>query len=116
MVQNYKKHFLLLTCILMVGLVTGCSQIKKDDLSLWNNEAPAKKALINYVKDVTNKKSKNFIPVENRIAVFDLDGTLILETDPTYFDWALFEHRVLDDKNYKATKEQFAAAKASILP
>lgn len=107
-----KKHTLFI-CVLLIGLLTGCSQIKKDNLSLWNNEAPAKQALINYVEDVTNKKSANFIPVENRIAVFDLDGTLILETDPTYFDWALFEHRVLDDKNYKATKEQIAAAKAS---
>ncbi len=113
MKKYYTKHFLLFLCILITCLLTGCGQIKKDNLSLWNDEAPAKKALISYMKDVTNKKSENFVPVENRIAVFDLDGTLILETDPSYFDWALFEHRVLDDKNYKATKEQIAAAKAS---
>ena len=65
------------------------------------------------METVTDKKSPYFIPVENRIAVFDLDGTLILETDPTYFDWALFEHRVLDDPNYKPTREQVAAAKNS---
>lgn len=97
----------------MVSLFVGCTQIKRDNLSLWDNEAPAKKAIISYVKDVTNKKSKNFIPVEDRIAVFDLDGTLILETDPSYFDWALFEHRVLDDPNYKPTKEQIVSAKTS---
>ena len=97
-----------------VLLLTGCThQLKKDNLSLWNNTAPAKQALVGYIKTVTDKKSPDFIPMENRIAVFDLDGTLILETDPTYFDWALFEHRVLDDSTYTPTKEQLAAAKNS---
>ena len=111
--KNYRKYFLLFICILTAGFLSGCTQVKRDNLSLWYDEAPAKKALVSYMQNITDKKSKDFIPVENRIAVFDLDGTLILETDPTYFDWALFEHRVLDDKNYKATKEQIAAAKAS---
>ena len=108
-----QKYFLLFTCVFAATLFTGCGQIKKDNMSLWAEQAPAKKALTEYVKTVTDKKSPDFIPVENRIAVFDLDGTLILETDPTYFDWLLFEHRVLDDPDYKATKEQIAAARAS---
>lgn len=113
MQKKHSKYFLLFVCILISGFFTGCTQVKKDNLSLWYNEAPAKKALVSYMQDITNKKSPNYIPVEDRIAVFDLDGTLILETDPTYFDWALFEHRVLDDKSYKATKEQLEAAKKS---
>lgn len=113
MQKKHSKYFLLFICILMAGFLSACTQVKKDNLSLWYNEAPAKQALVSYMKDITNKKSPDFIPVENRIAVFDLDGTLILETDPTYFDWALFEHRVLDDKSYKATKEQIEAAKNS---
>lgn len=113
MQKRHSKYFLFFVSILISGLFTGCTQVKKDNLSLWYNEAPAKKALVSYMQDITNKKSPNYIPVENRIAVFDLDGTLILETDPTYFDWALFEHRVLDDKSYKPTKEQLEAAKKS---
>ena len=105
-----KVNLVLLTVILLLGCT---KQIKKDSLSLWYNTAPAKIALVNYIKMVTDKKSPDFIPVENRIAVFDLDGTLILETDPTYFDWALFEHRVLDDNNYKPNEEQLKAAKNS---
>ena len=111
--KNNSKYLFLLACILSASLLSGCTQVKKDNLSLWNDEAPAKKALVSYVKSVTDKKSPDFIPIENRIAVFDLDGTLILETDPTYFDWLLFEYRVLDDKNYIASKEQIAAARAS---
>ena len=45
-------------------------------LSLWNEDAPAKTALEEYVKDVTDPASANFIPTEDRVAVFDLDGTL----------------------------------------
>ena len=113
--KKHNKHIVfILSCILVMGLfTTGCTHIKKDHLALWNDQAPAKQALVNYVKSVTNPKSPDFIPVKDRIAVFDLDGTLILETDPTYFDWALFEHRVLDDPRYTPTKEQIKAAKNS---
>ena len=105
-----KLSFVLLTAVLL----TACSHsFKKDCLSLWQDTAPAKQALINYVQTVTDKKSPDFIPVQNRVAVFDLDGTLILETDPTYFDWALFEHRVLDDPDYKPSPAQLTAARAS---
>ncbi|MBR4674146.1 MAG: haloacid dehalogenase-like hydrolase [Victivallales bacterium] len=104
-------HIHIWTVIILTAFsLTGC--VSKP-LTLWNDTAPAKTALIGYVKAVTSKGSPDYIPVEKRIAVFDLDGTLFLETDPTYFDWCLFEHRVLDDPSYKATEEQLAAAKAS---
>ncbi len=106
--HQLKKHIL---AILLIGTVflTGCVS----PLSQWNDSAPAKRALVEYVRIVTKKNSPNYIPAENRIAVFDLDGTLLLETAPTYFDWSLFEHRVLEDPSYKATDEQLAAAQAS---
>ena len=100
-------------CLLMavaVAVLSGCAH---EQLSQWTDRAPAKKALTAYIKTVTAKNSPDYIPVEDRIAVFDFDGTLFLETDPTYFDWSLFEHRVLDDPTYKATDEQLAAARAS---
>lgn len=115
MFKNTQKHFYITcACLAVISLFsTGCTLAKKDQLSLWNDTAPAKAALVSYVQTVTNPKSPDFIPVENRIAVFDLDGTLILETDPTYFDWALFEYRVLDDPTYQPSAEQLAAAQAS---
>ena len=100
-------------CFLMVWAAVLLSGCVHGTLSQWNDCAPAKNALVGYVKSVTAKSSPDYIPVENRIAVFDFDGTLFLETDPTYFDWLLFEHRVLEDPNYKATDEQLAAARAS---
>jgi len=113
--KHQTKHILLVwACVLAAELLTtGCAHIQKDNLASWTDEAPAKKALVAYVQTVTDKHSADFIPVENRIAVFDLDGTLMLETDPTYFDWLLFEHRVLEDPTYKPTRQQVAAARAS---
>ena len=54
-----------------------------------------------YINTITDKNSKDFIPVENRIAVFDMDGTLCCETDPGYFDHKLLYHRVMEDVDYK---------------
>ncbi|MBQ7745608.1 MAG: hypothetical protein IJT85_08610 [Ruminococcus sp.] len=57
-----------------------------DSLSLWTEKAPLKSQMTEYMKAITDKNSKDFIPVEDRIAVFDMDGTLCCETDPGYFD------------------------------
>ncbi len=80
---------------------------KADALSLWNNEAKAKKELISFINKITNKNSKDFIPIKDRIAVFDFDGTLFCETDPNYFDYMLLEYRVLEDPNYKSKASIF---------
>ena len=80
-------------------------------LSLWPEHAPAKDSLEAFMRSITDSTSPDFIPVERRIAAFDWDGTLFLETAPTYFDWMLFEHRVLDDSTYKPTKQQLKAAR-----
>ena len=108
-----RKIFSASVCVLTalaVAVLAGCASAP---LASWHDRAPAKTALTEYIEEVTDPCSPDYIPVENRIAVFDFDGTLFLETDPTYFDWQLFEHRVLEDPSYKATDEQLAAARAS---
>ncbi len=69
-------------------------------LTLWTPESVARAELVSYVEAVTEPGSPEYIPVENRIAVFDLDGTLFCETDPNYFDYTLLVHRVLEDPDY----------------
>ncbi len=76
---------------------------KKGKFKYWEADSEAKAALVDYVKDVTNPRSKNFIPIEDRIAVFDLDGTLICETAPYYFEWMFYIYRDLDDPTHHAT-------------
>ncbi|MDO4961589.1 MAG: HAD family hydrolase, partial [Eubacteriales bacterium] len=67
----------------------------------WEDGAPALSALTEYVDAVTDPANADFIPVEDRLAVFDMDGTIIAELDPMYFDYTIFCHRILDDPDYK---------------
>ena len=76
-------------------------------LSLWEDTAPAKQAIVAYMQAITKEGSKEYIPVERRIAVFDLDGTLYCETDPNYFDHLLLAHRILEDEDYKDKASDF---------
>ena len=69
----------------------------------WNNCA-AKTKLSEFMSKINS--AENYVPKEDRIAVFDLDGTLYQETDPTYDDWKLYYYRVYNDSNYTATDEQ----------
>ncbi len=50
----------------------------KDPLPSWN-EGSAKKSIIDFVTKTTKKGSKEFVPVADRIACFDNDGTLWTE-------------------------------------
>ncbi|MBQ5968548.1 MAG: haloacid dehalogenase-like hydrolase [Clostridia bacterium] len=101
--------FLCLALILTVLCLVGGGQKKTQDkaLSLWTEGAKAKEALVDYVQTVTDAESDDFIPVEDRIAVFDLDGTLFCETDPNYFDYTLLAYRVLEDPDYKDKASDF---------
>jgi len=81
------------------------------DFQFWNEDAPTLAKIIDFVEDVTNPYSANFILPEDRIATFDMDGTFYCETAPIYFQEAMFLHRVLDDKNYVAPKKYLNLAK-----
>ena len=74
---------------------------KAHQLTLWAEDAPSKKALVEYVEAVKNRKGPDYIPKKDRIAVFDLDGTLFCESDPTWFDFMLYRHRILEDETYR---------------
>ena len=54
-----------------------------DPLPSWN-DGPAKQSIINFVKKVTKAGSPDFVPLPERIATFDNDGTLWSE-QPMYF-------------------------------
>ena len=98
-----KKNLLFVIAIL-AGMFSGCnsdnSEPAKEVFTQWNN-CEALTALKEYVEDVTNPSSKNFIRVDDRIATFDMDGTFVGELYPSYFEYNLLEYRVLDDPSYK---------------
>jgi phosphoserine phosphatase len=102
-----KKLFFPIIIVLAVFLGS-CS--KEDDnkvtppakeyFTLWN-QCVALNMLQEYVKDVTDPASKNYISQEDRIATFDMDGTFVGELYPTYFEYNMLEYRALDDPTYK---------------
>ena len=65
---------------------------KPDPLPSWN-EGATKTAIINYIEDVTNTDSKNYIALPDRIATFDNDGNLWSE-QPLYFQFFFAIDRV----------------------
>ena len=97
----------ILAILCSANVLTSCT---KDDsvvapapklyFTSWN-ECQSLTALKEYVEDVTNPKSANYIPAEDRIATFDMDGTFVGELYPTYFEYNMLEYRVLDDPDYK---------------
>jgi phosphoglycolate phosphatase-like HAD superfamily hydrolase len=54
------------------------AQAQTDPLPSWN-EGLAKQAIVSFVQETTDSKSKRFVPPEERIAAFDQDGTLWVE-------------------------------------
>ena len=64
----------------------------QDPLPAWN-DGPSKKAIVRFVQETTRAGSKQFIPPEERIAVFDNDGTLWSE-QPIYVQIAFTIDRI----------------------
>ena len=62
----------------MLLLAFTCVSAAADPLESWN-DGPAKKAIIEFVNQTTEKSSPKFVPPEERIATFDQDGTLWVE-------------------------------------
>ena len=101
-----KKSFsILLFAVATVVFMGGCKKeplklVTTEYFTLWN-QCEALTSLQEYVEDVTNPESANYISPEDRIATFDMDGTFIGELYPSYFEYNLLEYRALDDPNYK---------------
>jgi hypothetical protein len=71
--------------LLLVLLQSACpksSHGQSDPLPSWN-EGAAKKSIIEFVARVTQADDPSFVPVDERIATFDNDGTLWTE-QPMY--------------------------------
>ncbi len=84
---------------------------KGSNFQYWQKDSQALSKLRAYVKDVTNPKSPDYIPQRDRIAVFDVDGTLACETAPFCFDFLMMVDRALYDSDYKASARDRANAK-----
>jgi haloacid dehalogenase-like hydrolase len=60
----------------MLGATTARAQTTP--LQSWN-EGPAKQAILDFVRATTDRGSADYVPLEDRVATFDQDGTLWVE-------------------------------------
>ena len=84
--MKYKNKFLviLFTALYSIFQLTGCNQqLSSDPLPSWN-EGNTKQSIIDFINEVTDESSPNFVKPGDRIATFDNDGTLWSE-QPYYF-------------------------------
>ncbi len=94
------------------GLLTGCAvtAVVNDNagpaynaeasgvIDGWKPDSPAMLSIVEFVRDSVDETSDAYIPVEDRIAVFDMDGTLYGERFPTYFnDWLYIQRALYDE-------------------
>ena len=78
--KSSRLGIVLLTLLLIV-FASG-SAFAKDPLASWN-DGPAKKAILEFITAVTDEKGKDYVEPAERIATFDNDGTLWVES-PMY--------------------------------
>ena len=78
--------------LLSLLLIFSGGVLAQDPLPAWN-DGPSKKAIIRFVNETSQAGSKKFIPLDERIAVFDNDGTLWSE-QPLYVQLAFAIDRI----------------------
>jgi hypothetical protein len=71
-----RRH--LLMAITLAAALAFASRAAAEPLFSWN-QGQAKRAIVNFVQRVTTAGGADFVPVTERIAVFDNDGTLWIE-------------------------------------
>ena len=82
----------------------------------WSSDSEVSQSLRDYVSRVTDPEdADSFIPEKDRIAVFDMDGTLTCETYYTYYDTMMFIEYCLHDHPERVSDELKQVA-ASIKP
>jgi hypothetical protein len=89
----------------------GCVTVQTDPLPAWN-DGKVKQSIVSFVTKVTTQGSPDYVPVPERIATFNNDGTLCAE-QPMYFQlvFVLDRVKVLAPRHPEwKTTEPFASA------
>ncbi len=89
--RRRSPNFRPLACLVLV-LLGATARGADDPLPSWN-EGPPRRAVLDFVAKVTKEGSPDFIRPEDRIAVFDNDGTLWCE-QPEYVQAVFVRDRV----------------------
>ena len=108
--RNIKQlSALLLSLVLLLGACapaawadTSLLPAREGDTTLsgWAEDSEVLASLMKFVSESVDESSPNYVPPEDRIAVFDMDGTLYGERFPTYFnDWLFIQYALYNENN-----------------
>jgi phosphoserine phosphatase len=96
-----KLNRLLITCAAIAYLGISCSpslpqkdNAATDPLNQWN-DGPPKASILSFVNAVTDKTNPKFLPEQDRVAVFDMDGTILIEK-PNFVLFDLMDRIILE--------------------
>ncbi|HOI94297.1 MAG TPA: HAD family hydrolase [Syntrophobacter fumaroxidans] len=92
---NSGRPGMLAVLLVLTSLVFGCARLPvaaEDPLPSWS-EGAVKDGILDFVARVSTPGGKDFVPVPERVAAFDNDGTLWAE-QPIYFQVAFTLDRV----------------------
>src|SRR5262245_45522188 len=113
--MDHLKIYLVFIIMLFANCKTK-EQNKEPDIKLTNitvtdplpswNDGPLKKDILAFVTNVTTEGNAEFIPVENRIATFDNDGTLWSEVPLVQGVFAVYQLKKMVTANPALAKEQ----------
>ena len=90
--MKFLNYLILFFATIILFSCTEQTIQNKDLLPSWN-EGKTKQSIVNFVNEVTDEASSNFVKPEDRIASFDNDGTLWSE-QPYYFQLQFVLDRV----------------------
>ena len=108
--KHTRRYFLIAAALACALAFTAAGANATDPLPSWN-DGPAKQSIVAFVEKVTNPGSPDFVPVPERIAVFDNDGTLWCEQPlPVQLYFALDRVKALASMHSEwKTEEPFAS-------
>src|SRR3984885_14227401 len=92
MFMRKKAHRSLALTLLLFLCLLPSAKAQNDPLPSWNN-TPPRQTIIDFVRRVPRQGSPDFVPVDQRIATFDNDGTLWVEK-PVYTEVVFILQRI----------------------
>ena len=121
MTMNMKRNAAI-ALVLILSIFTGCACCEAPGAAnnagdgpalvseYWTERSEAAASLNDYLTAITDEASPDYIPVRDRVAVFDLDGTLMCETYPFCFEYMVFADYALNSGSETVTDDVRAVA------
>lgn len=110
------NKFLVLACVVCLSGCANFPHLSRSNLdtqlSSWSNDG-AKKEIVSFIEKIDDKNSNNYVPINKRVAVFDLDGTLVSER-PHYFEVSAATKKLISDSTNNPDLQSKQPYKAAI--